>query len=238
MVTTAASAFFDASGIAPFGVAVSIKGNVPIARGVGFSATVRIGVVAALNALANAGLNHQELLNLGTALEGHPDNVSPALLGGFTVSGKVGETVRCQRFAVHRRLKIVALFPALQLRTDRARAILPEEYSKADATHSLNRAALITAAFASENYEALRGLFDDRIHQPYREKLLPQLSRVIRAGEKTGALGGFLSGAGSGIICLTLRNAQAVAQAMRGEWPDSETRILSADNSGLTIKKQ
>jgi len=235
MITAAADGFFKMSGVRPFGFFASLAEDVPVARGVGFSATVRIGVIAALNALTNGGLDRQQLLELGTALEGHPDNASPALLGGFTVSGRIGETVRCLRFEVSRKLKIIALFPALQLRTDVARSVLPATYSKRDAVHNLNRSALIAAAFASGKYEALAGLFDDTIHQPYREKLLPQLSAVIRAGEKAGALGGFLSGAGSGIICLALRNAEAVAKAMQRALPDSETRILTTDNSGVKL---
>ena len=235
MITTAADAFFKVSGIRPFGFFASLAGDVPVARGVGFSATIRVGVIAALNAITRAPLDNPELLNLGTRLEGHPDNASPALLGGFTVSGKVGETVRCLRFPVSRKLKVVALFPSRQLRTELARSVLPASYSKNDAAHNLNRSALIVAAFASGNYESLRGLFDDTIHQPYREKLLPQLPAVIRAGEKAGALGGFLSGAGSGIICLTLRNAERVAKAMRAALPESETKILSADNSGVKL---
>jgi homoserine kinase len=236
MVRLGAQAFFEESGIAPFGIAVSLRGDVPVARGVGFSATIRVGLVASLNALTKAGLDEQQLLDIGSALEGHPDNVSPALLGGFTASGKIEERTRCLRWPVRRRLKIVALFPQLQLRTDLARAVLPPSYSKEDTARILNRSALITAAFAQENYEALQGLFDDRMHQPYREKLLPKLTDVIRAGEEAGALGGFLSGAGSGIICLTLHNEDRVARAMQKILPDSETRILGPDNQGLRLQ--
>ena len=236
MASAAATAFFSAAGVPAFGIAVSVHGNVPIARGVGFSATLRLGIVAALDALAGTQLGCQCLLDLGTSLEGHPDNISPSLLGGFTASGLVDGSVRCLRFPVNSRLKLVALFPNVQLRTDLARSVLPFQYSRADAVHGLNRSALITAAFASQSYEMLRGLFDDRVHQPSRERLLPQLSRVIRAGEKAGAIGGFLSGAGSGILCLALRKAEEVANAMRSALPEAEVRILRADNAGLKIE--
>lgn len=231
----AAKLFFRRTRIRAFGVEAEVSGDVPIARGLGASATVRVGFIAALNALAGTNLSREQLLELATELEGHPDNASPAIFGGFTVSGRVGREARCFSFPVSAKLKCVTLIPEFGISTQEARKLLPAAYVKADAAHALNRSALITAALSSGNYGALRGLFDDRMHQPYREKLLPQLSRVIRAGEKAGALGGFLSGSGSAIICLALDNADAVARAMQRQLPDSEVKILSADNRGLQI---
>jgi homoserine kinase len=221
--------------MAPFGIEVALEGNIPVARGLGYSATARLGVVAALNELSGVGWNREKLLELTTALEGHPDNASPAIFGGVTVSGIVGRDVRCLRFRVNPKLKLVTLVPLFQISTEKARTLLPKALSRADATHSLNRAALITAAFAGKNYESLRGLFDDRIHQPYREPLIPQLGQVIRAGERAGAIGGFLSGSGSAIICLTLENSEAVAKAMWEQLPSSEMLTLTTDNTGFRI---
>ena len=105
--------------------------------------------------------------------------------------------------------------------------------------HALNRAALISAAFASGQYEALKGLFDDRVHQPYREKLtIPQLSAVIRAGEQAGAIGGWLSGSGSAIMCMAVENGEAIAGAMQSKLPDSTLLILKADNRGIEIVEE
>ena len=246
MVAEVSREFFARAGISPFGVEVSMHGNVPMARGLGFSATARLGMVAALNELSGAAWDRQQLLELVTFLEGHPDNASPAIFGGFTVSGMVAEArsvergsrqaVRCMRFAVNPELSLITLIPRFKVNTEKARRLVPENFSRDDAVHGLNRAALITAAFAAEDYDSLRGLFDDRIHQPYREPLIPQLSRVIRAGEAAGAIGGFLSGSGSAIICLSLRAPQAVTEAMRKELPDSETEILAPDNHGFQIE--
>jgi len=195
-----------------------------------------LGVIAGLNELAGAGWDRSQLLDLLKELEGHPDNASPAIFGGFTVSGMVGQSVRCLRFTVNPVLKLVTLIPRFQISTEKARRLLPETLSRLDAAHSLNRAALITAAFASQDYEALRGFFDDRMHQPYREPLIPQLQRVIRAGEEAGAIGGFLSGSGSAIICLALKGAEAVAEAMQHELADSEVKLLGPDNTGFAIE--
>jgi len=231
----AAKLFFRRTGARAFGVEAVVSGEVPIARGLGASATVRVGFLAGLNALAETKLSREQLLELATELEGHPDNASPAIFGGFTVSGRVGRSVRCLSFPVSAKLKCVTLIPPFGISTEEARKLLPAVYAKADATHALNRSALITAALSGGDYGALSGLFDDRVHQPYREKLLPQLSRIIRAGGKAGALGGFLSGSGSAIMCLALEKVDAVAQAMKRQLPGAEMKILSPDNHGLQI---
>ena len=234
-VETAAQVFFKQTRQKRFGVRIEQWGEVPFARGLGASAVLRVGVIAGLNELAGTRLPRQALLELITELEGHPDNASPAILGGFTVSGRVNGQVRCLSFDVSSRLKFVALFPSFGIDTKHARRLMPASYSRRDTAHALNRAALITAAFSSGNYEALRGAFDDRMHQPYREQLIPELFRVIRAGERAGAIGGFLSGSGSAIICMTLDNADAIARAMQRQLPSSTTKILIADNHGFTV---
>lgn len=235
MVAEAGKAFFRTAKVKPFRFGVSKTGDVPIARGLGSSAAYRAGVIASLNELSGAGLSKEQLLEMVTDLEGHPDNASPALLGGFTVSGRTGKQVRCLRFSVSPKLKIIALIPEFRVETEEARRLVPQTFSKADTAHSLNRSALITAAISSKNYEALRGVFDDRLHQPYRKKLVPQLFDVICAGENAGAIGGFLSGSGSAIICLALERAEQVARAMKRNLPNSEVKILRADNHGLRV---
>jgi len=213
----------------------SDSGNVPIARGLGYSATVRVGILAGLNELSRAGLTREQLINLATQLEHHPDNSSPSILGGFTVSGLINGEVRCLAFRVASKLKLVTLVPDFPIGTERARKLMPAFYSKADAVHALNRAALITAAFAGGRLEALKGVFDDRIHQPYRQSLVPALPEVIAAGEKAGALGGFLSGSGSAIICLAVNKPERIGQAMQRVMPHSEVMVLRVDNRGYTF---
>ena len=228
--------FFRVVKLPSFGIEIFISTEIPIARGLGFSATLRASIAGALNELSGAELSPEELVDLATQLEGHPDNASPSILGGFTVSGMVNKETRCLRFDVDPNLKAVTLIPDFHVRTEMARELMPKQFSKSDAAHALNRSALIVAAFASKNYETLRGVFDDRFHQPYRLKLVPQLDRVINAGVQAGAIGGFLSGSGSSIICLTLRNADEVATAMKSEIRDSEVKILTPENHGLTVE--
>lgn len=234
MLDQAADEFFRLTGQPSFGFEIAIRGDVPLARGLGSSVTARLGCVAALNRLAGDPLSKSALLDLVNGLEGHPDNATPAVHGGFTAAGLVRGSVRCIRFSVDARLKFVTLIPDFEISTPMARKLVPNQFSKQDTVHSLNRTALITAAFASGNYESLRGCFDDRIHQPYREALLPQLSSVVKSAEDAGAIGGWLSGSGSTIICITCRDPEPIGRAMLSHLPTAQVKVLTADDSGLS----
>lgn len=236
MIAEAADLYFRRRGALRLGCDVMLEGDVPPARGLGSSVTVRLGVVAGLSVLTGGGLDRGRLLDLVAELEGHPDNAAPAVYGGFTVAGCVGDSVRCVAFPIPPRARFVALIPRYEVKTREARTLMPASLSRTDAVHNLNRAALVTAAFAAGDLPALRGLFDDRIHQPHRRRLIPELDRVIRAGEEAGAIGGWLSGSGSTIMCLTERRAAAVGRGMQGELTDSEIRILTGDNSGVRVR--
>lgn len=241
MLAEAAAALFQRARRKPFGFEISITGDVPLARGLGSSVTARLGCVAALNALLGEPLDRPALLEVVTRLEGHPDNGAPAVYGGFTAAGMVGDAVRVQRFPVSPRARFVTLIPPFEVPTPEARKLVPSTFSKADTVHSLGRSALITGAFASGDLEQLRGLFDDRLHQPHRTVLIPQLGAVIGAGEKAGAVGGWLSGSGSTIICLVTRGdgvAQKVAKAMLRELPGSRVHVLAADARGHVVERE
>lgn len=233
MARSAARMFFEAARREPFPFSCTIEGEVPISRGLGSSVTVRLGVLHGLNALCRRPLTRAKIFALCAELEGHPDNAAPAEFGGFAVAG--GE--RVQRFQIDPRLRFVLLIPGFKIETAAARAILPNELKRAAAVASCGNACAITAAFVSRRYENLRGVWNDHLHQPFRAKFVPFLNQVIAAGEKAGALGGFLSGSGSTVACLTLRSPEKVAAAMRAAsgLPEAETRIVSADNSGARM---
>lgn len=240
MMLEAAAAFFKAARRKPIPYSVVVRGNVPISRGLGSSVTVRLGVVAGLNRLFGSPLSMERLLEVTTALEGHPDNASPALLGGFVASGMIGSEIRTCRVEVPPNLKFVAVIPRIEIETRKARKVLPKRVTLHDAVSNVNRVALITGALATGDYEKLRGVFWDTLHQPYRQRLLPPLFDVIRAGEKAGALGGWLSGSGSTIMCVTLQNARRVAAAMKRTLDrnglESTAAILTASNRGMAFE--
>ncbi len=233
MAQQAARQFFRAARHEPFGFACTVAGDVPRSRGLGSSVTVRLGVLHALNALLEHPLKRAQIFGLCAELEGHPDNAAPAEFGGFVVARRN----RHQKFPVDPRLRFVLLIPAFEVKTAEARSILPNEVDRLRAVESCGNACAITAAFARGSYEDLRGMWQDHLHQPFRTKFVPFLDRVIAAGERAGALGGFLSGSGSTIACVTLRASDEVAAAMRGAsgLDDAETRVTSADNDGVRI---
>lgn len=233
MARSAARKFFKTVGCAPFPFSCTVEGDVPRARGLGSSVTVRLGVLHALNALRGRPLKRAEIFALCAELEGHPDNAAPAEFGGFVVA----RGARHQKFAVDPRLRFVLLVPDFEVQTKEARKVLPNEIDRLRAVESCANACAITAALASANYEQLRGALVDHLHQPYRAKFVPFLDRVIAAAENAGALGGFLSGSGSTIIALTLRSAREVAEVMLAAsgLADAETRVTTADNEGARI---
>jgi homoserine kinase len=235
MLEEAAAAFFKKTRAPRFGVDLHLSGDVPIARGLGSSVTARLGCVAGLNALAGSPLDRQGLLEVVAALEGHPDNAAPAVFGGFTAAGFVGSDVRCIRVPLPNRIRLVTLIPDFEVSTPEARKRVPQTFSKADTIHILNRASLVTAAFATGRLESLRGCFDDRIHQPYRAPLIPGMDAILAAGVKAGAIGGWLSGSGSTLMCLALDNSEAVATAMQRKMPKAAVHILKPDNAGLKV---
>jgi homoserine kinase len=234
MAATAAEAFFAAIEQPAFPFRWHIEGDVPRSRGLGSSVTVRLGLLHGLNVLSELPLLPHQIFELCARLEGHPDNAAPAAFGGFTVAG--GEDVA--RFDVRPELQFVLLIPDFEVATPDARKVLPPQLERLSAVRSCANACRITAAFAAMDYRLLRGSFADGLHQPFREKLIPFLPQVIAAGEQAGALGGFLSGSGSTICCVTLENAEAVAAAMLSACgsPGARTIITQADNDGMELE--
>ena len=241
MTREAVEAFFGRSKTKPHGAQIEIKGEVPVMGGLGSSVIVRLGIVYALNELNGRPLSDAALLEVVTGLEQHPDNAAPALFGGFVVSAVINGAIRYRRFSVPPTLKFVVCIPEFEVSTEKARALLPRQVLLRDAVDNLNRVALITAVFASGDFSLLRGLFDDKLHQPYRKRLIPQLDAVIGAGMEAGALGGWLSGSGPGIVCITDQKEKTVADAMAGVFTRDrircDTHILHADNDGTRVKR-
>ena len=232
MAAKAAELLFAEPGLEPVEFSWDVSGDVPRSRGLGSSVTVRLGILHGLNTLLRAALLPERIFELCAQLEGHPDNAAPAAFGGFTVAGGP----RVARFEVGHELQFVLLIPDFEVATPDARAVLPSQLDRLSAVQSCANACRITAAFAAQDYENLRGTFLDGLHQPFRQKLIPFLPEVIAAGESAGALGGFLSGSGSTICCVTLDRAEEVAAAMRAAAPPTcRSVVTGADNQGMLL---
>lgn len=232
MAAEAAEKFFAATGTARFGFDWSIEGDVPQSRGMGSSVTVRLGLLHGLNELAGLPLDAFRLFELCAELEGHPDNAAPAAFGGFAVSKQGVKPITAP---VDEALHFVLLIPDFEVSTPEARKVLPATLDRKRAVESCVNACRITAAFLTRDYASLRGAFIDHLHQPHREPLIPFLSKVIAAGEDAGAIGGWLSGSGSTICCLTERDPEHVAASMLAAAPGARTVITRADNTGTRL---
>jgi len=235
MAKATAESFFLGSGLTPFPFSWTIKGEVPQARGLGSSVTVRLGILMGLNALTGNPLSRHGLFRLCAELEGHPDNAAPAMFGGFTIARSHLDPIR---YAVSTGLRFILLIPGFEVATPDARKVMPKSIGVSEAAANAADAAVIAAAFATKRYELLPGAFGDRLHQPHRAKLVPFLFDVIKAGEYAGAIGGWLSGSGSTICCLApdSKRAAAIAKAMKGKAPKgAKTIICSADNKGARV---
>ncbi|MEY2498286.1 MAG: homoserine kinase [Verrucomicrobiota bacterium] len=233
MIRAVGDAFFERTGRTPFPFSCSIAGEIPQCRGLGSSAAVRLGVMHGLNALSNRPLQRHEMFEICAQLEDHPDNAAPASYGGFNVV-RAGQR---QTFAISAQLHFVLLIPNFEIPTEQARRLLPSRVDRLQAVENCQNACAITAAFASREYEKLRGAFTDHLHQPFRKKLIPFLDAVIRAAESTGALGAFLSGSGSTICAITLRSPEKISRTMlaAADSPGARIIITAADNRGARV---
>lgn len=219
------------------GLQLTFHNRVPIARGLGSSAAARLGVMAAGAALLDLPVSTARLINVTSGLEGHPDNAVPAAVGGFTVCAPTEHETPFALVQVDRRLSFVAAVPDYATFTSEARKVLPQDFTLADAVFNLNRSSLLVMLMAQGRYEEMGHLFEDRLHQPFRQKLVPPLFEVIDAACTAGAIGGYLSGSGSTVMAVTVRDPDAVAHAMAQAFlragSEVETMILHVDNTGL-----
>ncbi|WP_338016881.1 homoserine kinase [Paenibacillus antri] len=238
---------FDEAGVRVPELEIAFAGDIPLARGLGSSAAAIVGALGAANALIGEPLPRDELFRIATEIEGHPDNVGPAIYGGIVTAIWDGERASHIRLDVPAGLATLVAIPTYELLTSKARAALPETYSRADAVFNLSRAALLTAAFATGKLDVVRHAMQDRLHQPYRAPLVPGLSRVLSEASARGALGAALSGAGPTAIAFVdeasangrkseLETFLREAMSVSGDGRDVELRWLAPSAEGLVVE--
>ncbi len=189
----------------PTGLHIKQHNEIPISRGLGSSAACIVGGLLAGNLLAGNKLSQQEVLELAVELEGHPDNVAPALLGGMVVSVKGSEATEYIKIPIKDTLEFYAAIPDFEMSTKMAREALPQSISLKDAAFNIGRAALLVSAFATGDYEKITIGLEDRLHQPYRLPLLKPLKEIFQEAADKRLKNIFLSGAGPTIIYLSWR---------------------------------
>lgn len=196
-------------------VALEINNAIPLRRGLGSSGAAIVAGLLAAHAYFDNALSPQRLLDFANELEGHPENASASLLGGFTVNGVHGGRVLCERFAPPSEWKAACFVPDLEIATEDARRVLPASLTRAQAIGNLQGAAMMVAAFAKQNATLLEFAARDYLHQPYRKTLIPGFDAILAAAMRAGAYGAFLSGSGSTILAIAeSAHAEGVAAAM------------------------
>lgn len=194
----------------------------------------------AANEISGSKLNKEEILNLATKIEGHPDNITPALFGGMTVSIYENKKVLYNNIFVPENVGFSALIPEFKLSTEKAREVLPKEISYKDAVFNISRVSMLISALSNGNLKLLKVACEDKLHQQYRGKLIEEFNNIIEICNKLNCLGVFLSGAGPTIMTLVeeknlefYNNIQAELFALNNHW---EVKNLKMDSLGARIK--
>jgi len=223
----------------PAGLTAECTQQIPVARGLGASAVARAAGLLAANALLGEPLEREEILALGSELEGHADNMAPALFGGLQVAVRDGDRVFHAGLAPPEGLKAVLFVPDMEMPTQESRQVLPQAISREDAIYNISRAALLVAALASGRLDLLDVATRDRLHQPARANVFPAMEAIFRTARQAGALGVFLSGGGSAVLAFASRGEQEIARAMAeaaaGEGASGHTIVTAPTNAGAQV---
>ena len=214
-----------------------VSSEIPVSRGLGSSAALIVGGVLAANALNGLGLTQAELFNIASSVEGHPDNVAPALFGGLTVSAMEGEKAVTAACALSESLHFTALTPDFELSTALSRSVLPQNVSRGDAIFNVSRAALLLKALESGDSSLIGIALQDKLHQPYRTALIEGYDEAQALALELGAAGVCISGAGSTMLCIAGSEAfhKKMSAAMAEKFPKWRVLELQPDINGAKI---
>lgn len=220
-------------------VELAVHNEIPLASGLGSSAAAIVAGIKLSALVTGKKIPDQTILDYATEFEGHPDNVSASLYGGLASCIRSDGAVVSTKFDWPAQIRVVVVSPHSQLPTHVARAALPRTITRLDAVQNLQRTALFTAALAQQRYDLFWDAMQDRLHQPYRESLVPGLAEALRLPRTPGLLGVALSGAGPSIVALVDGNEDEIgariANCFKTHNIDSTVRTLDVDNKGCQI---
>lgn len=222
----------------PFwGIRLGQVSDIPLSRGLGSSSACIIGGLLGANHMMGSPFSKQELIDLAASIEGHPDNTTPALLGGFVAAVFDGRRVHYVRQELHADLRFAVLIPDFELRTSLARSVLPKTIGHRDAVFNLSRAALMSASLTTGSYHNLRVAADDRLHQNYRLALIEGAGRAMALMDGEGAYCSYISGSGSTLMAMVPGDDGNFADRLRPRLDAAgfagwRLLMLDADNVG------
>lgn len=226
----------------PPGIELDIDCQIPLAAGLGSSASAVVSGLLAANTFLNNALNKNEILSLATKLEGHPDNCAAAIFGGLTISVSSDEKVYVSQFPWPKELLIIVVIPDFELPTRISRELLPAKIPYGDATFNVSRTAFLLSSLLNKNWDGLKIGFQDRLHQPFRKDLVPGMETVLNEGLNKGACGATLSGAGPTLVAFVndKNKAEIIGKAMTEKWQEfkvkSVYKVLSTASDGVKVE--
>jgi homoserine kinase len=241
LIYTSMQKCFEVLNYQPKGLKININSNIPISRGLGSSAACIVGGVVAANELAGGKLTKAQLLEIANYIEGHPDNVAAALMGGLTIAVQDKGKVYYENVKIADSLRFCAIIPDFTLSTSEARAALPNSLTYGDAIFNISRATLLVTALSNGSYDLIKYACEDALHQPYRSKLIPGYDEIVQRSKDLDCLGVFLSGAGPTIMAIIkstdksfIYNLQRFLDTLNDKWVVKE---LNIDHQGTVVSK-
>ncbi len=212
--------------------------NIPLSRGLGSSSAVIVSAIAAAYEAAGVAISKKKILDLALTYEPHPDNITPAVMGGFNVAVVENDKVYSIKKDMPDSLKAVVVIPNKPISTAHSRTKLPKNYAKDDAVFNLSHSALLTAAFFNEDWDMLKIASKDRFHQDIRMNAMPILFDVQKTALENGALMSTLSGSGSTFFNMVYKDdANRLSEILKKRFPEFNIKIINFDNDGLMVKQ-
>ena len=242
IVYKAVEMLYNSIGQEPSELKINIQSQIPITRGLGSSAAVIVGGLIAANKLLGSPADETALLSIATEVEGHPDNVAPAILGGFVLSSQESDgTILYQKLNWPDEWDITACIPDFELSTNIARSVLPETVPLSDAVYNAKHLAMLIEAVNNKDEKLMKAALHDKLHQPYREKLIPGMKEIMEAFKhEDGVLGCVLSGAGPTILVIShkydlVKIKSTVKEIWEGQSIKTDIRTLKIEPNGAQI---
>ncbi len=233
---------FAVCGYKPKGLKINMHNRIPVSRGLGSSAAAIVAGAVAANELCAKKLSQDDLMQLCADLEGHPDNIAAAFLGGMAICGYEDDKLIYTNIFMQCGLRAIIAVPQnLMIETKDAVAVLPKRVPLIDTVFNLSRVAFFIKGLMADELEVMGLGMDDRLHQSYRKSLIPGLEDVFKAAKGSGANGVALSGAGPSVIAITNRLPDPIGEAMKRAFAakgiKAKIMVLDASNKGVKVEK-
>ncbi len=228
IIYKAVELLYNSIGQTPSELKITIHSEIPIAKGLGSSASVIVGGLIAANELLGHPADEAALLSIATEVEGHPDNITPAIVGGIVISSSEDDGS-----IIYRKLNwpedwvLTVVIPDYELATEISRSVLPKEVPMKDAVFNLQRMAMFTTALANKDAELMKLALKDKLHQPYRQKLVPGFDKITeKLKHEDSVMGCVLSGAGPSVLVISQKNgADKVREIIKETWKDLDINV-------------